>query len=254
MTCGSEESLIRIKISQFKEIKAMYFDLEKRTLTLILKKENPKINDAIFSLNLSCKVLATEETNEDIDINPDKKQSKILWLVLLINLAFFIIEMTTGLISKSMGLVADSLDMLSDSFVYAISLFAVGGTLVRKKRVTKLAGYFQIILAVLGFSEVIRRFLEIEQIPDFSIMIIVSIFALIANGISLYLMLQSKNKEEIHIKASLIFTSNDIIINLSVIVAGFIVMFTGSLIPDLIIACIVFVIVIRGAFRILKLS
>ncbi|RLD55664.1 MAG: cation transporter [Bacteroidetes bacterium] len=254
MTCGSEESLIRIKISQFKEIKAMCFDLEKRTLTLILKKENPKINDAIFSLNLSCKVLATEETNEDIDINLDKKQSKILWLVLLINLAFFIIEMTTGLISKSMGLVADSLDMLSDSFVYAISLFAVGGTLVRKKRVTKLAGYFQIILAVLGFSEVIRRFLEIEQIPDFSIMIIVSIFALIANGISLYLMLQSKNKEEIHMKASLIFTSNDIIINLSVIVAGFIVMFTGSLIPDLIIACIVFVIVIRGAFRILKLS
>jgi Co/Zn/Cd efflux system component len=40
--------------------------------------------------------------------------------------------MTTGLISKSMGLVADSLDMLADSFVYTISLFAVGGILVRK--------------------------------------------------------------------------------------------------------------------------
>ena len=32
-----------------------------------------------------------------------------------------------------MGLVADSLDMLADSFVYGISLFAVGGTLIKKK-------------------------------------------------------------------------------------------------------------------------
>jgi Co/Zn/Cd efflux system component len=43
--------------------------------------------------------------------------------------------MATGLISKSMGLVADS-------FVYAISLIAVGVTFIKKKRIAKLAGYF----------------------------------------------------------------------------------------------------------------
>lgn len=52
--------------------------------------------------------------------------------------------MTTGIISKSMGLVADSLDMLADSVVYGMSLFAAGGTLIKKKQITKLAGYFQI--------------------------------------------------------------------------------------------------------------
>ena len=36
-----------------------------------------------------------------------------------------------------MGLVADSLHMLADSFVYGISLFAAGGTLIRKMRIAK---------------------------------------------------------------------------------------------------------------------
>jgi len=66
--------------------------------------------------------------------------------------------MTTGLISKSMGLVADSLDILADSFVYGISLFAVGGTLSKKKPIAKIAVYFQIILTALGFLEISRRF------------------------------------------------------------------------------------------------
>ena len=152
-----------------------------------------------------------------------------------------------------MGLVADSLDMLADSFVYGISLFAVGGTLIRKRRIAKLAGYFQILLAVMGFGEVLRRFLGAEQLPDFTTMIMVSVFALIANGICLYLLQKSKSKEEAHMKASMIFTSNDVIINLGVIVAGFLVNVLNSNKPDLIIGTIVFILVIQGARRILKL-
>jgi Co/Zn/Cd efflux system component len=162
--------------------------------------------------------------------------------------------MTTGLFSKSMGLVADSLDMLADSFVYGISLFAVGGTLIKKKRIAKLAGYFQITLAIIGFIEVLRRFIGDEKLPDFSTMIIVSIFALIANGICLYILQKSKSKEEAHMKASMIFTSNDVIINLGVIIAGIMVNWLSSNKPDLIIGTIVFALVIQGAFRILKLS
>ena len=61
-----------------------------------------------------------------------------------------------------MGLVADSLDMLADSLVYGISLFAVGATVARKKNIAKIAGYFQIALAVLGFVEVNRRFFGVN--------------------------------------------------------------------------------------------
>ena len=76
-----------------------------------------------------------------------------------------------------MGLVADSLDMLADASVYGLSLFAVGASNIRKKKIAKLAGYFQITLALIGFIEVIRRFLGFEKLPDFSTMIIVKIQA-----------------------------------------------------------------------------
>jgi len=84
-------------------------------------------------------------------------------------------------------------------------------------------------------------------------MIIVSFLALIANSFSLYLIQKSKSKEA-HMQASSIFTSNDIIINTGVIVAGVLVYFTQSKYPDLIIGIIIFGVVIRGAMRILKLA
>ena len=253
MDCPSEENLIRMKLDGISSIANLDFDIPNRKLTVFHNGQIDQIEKSVIELNLGGKKISTEQTDQT-NFKESTNQKKLLWTVLGINFAFFVIEMTTGLISKSMGLVADSLDMLADSFVYGISLFAVGGTLTRKKRIAKLAGYFQIALAVIGFAEVLRRFFGAEKMPDFSTMIIVSIFALIANGICLYLLQKSKSKEEAHMRASMIFTSNDVIINLGVITAGILVNWLNSNKPDLIIGTIVFVLVVQGAIRILKLG
>ena len=253
MDCPSEEALIRMKLEGLSDIKNLVFDIENRKLTIFHTEENPEIQQRLRELSLGTQhketiVVQQQEFTDNLSI-----QSKLLWWVLIINFAFFIIEITTGLISKSMGLVADSLDMLADAFVYGLSLWAVGSTAIRKKKVAKLSGYFQLALALLGLLEVIRRFVSFEEVPDFKIMIIVSILALVANSVCLYLLQKSKS-EEAHMKASMIFTSNDLIINTGVIAAGFLVLATQSKYPDLIIGAIVFLIVVRGAFRILKLG
>ena len=113
--------------------------------------------------------------------------------------------------------------------------------------------YFQMALATLGFVEVLRRFLSSSETPLFQWMIIVSIFALIGNLVSLWLINKAKSKEA-HMQASAIFTSNDIIVNGGVILAGVLVYFLDSKWPDLVIGGIVFAFVMRGAIRILKLS
>lgn len=253
MDCPSEENLIRMKLDGIASVENLDFDIPNRKLTVFHNRQIDQIEKSIIELNLGGRKLKSERTDQT-EFKEHTNQRRLLWAVLAINFAFFIIEMTTGLISKSMGLVADSLDMLADSFVYGISLLAVGGTLTRKKRVAKLAGYFQITLAVIGFVEVLRRFLGAEKLPDFTTMIFVSVLALIANGVCLYLLQKSKSKEEAHMKASMIFTSNDVIINLGVIVAGLMVNWLNSNKPDLIIGTIVFVLVIQGAIRILKLG
>ena len=252
MDCPSEENLIRMKLDPISSIKQLEFNLSKRKLTVYHQGQLDDIEQSISELKLGGKKLSTEETTQ-VSFHQESQQRKLLWAVLAINFTFFILEMTTGILSKSMGLVADSLDMLADSFVYGISLLAVGGGLIRKKKIARLAGYFQIMLAVIGFMEVVRRFLGAEKMPDFSTMIVVSVLALIANGICLYLLQKSKSKEA-HMQASMIFTSNDVIINLGVIVAGLLVNWLHSSKPDLIVGSIVFVLVTQGAIRILKLG
>ncbi|MBS2101237.1 cation transporter [Carboxylicivirga linearis] len=254
MDCPSEENMIRMKLEGLEVIKKLEFDIENRNLTVFHSDEDKEITKRLESLNFGAELSSTEYIDSnDVQSESSDVQSKLLWSVLIINFGFFIIEMTTGLISKSMGLVADSLDMLADSFVYGLSLWAVGSTVLRKKKVARLSGYFQLTLALLGIIEVIRRFIGYEAMPDYRIMIGISILALIANALCLYLLQKSKSKEA-HMKASMIFTSNDVIINTGVILAGVLVLLTQSKYPDLIVGAIVFLIVVRGAFRILKLG
>ena len=252
MDCASEEQMIRMKLESFSAIKQLDFDLLNRKLIVYHLGEIHSIQRAIHQLNLNDHLLETIETEEVLP-KQEATQRTILWWVLGINFGFFLLEMTYGWLASSMGLIADSLDMLADAIVYGLSLWAVGAAVSRKKRIAGISGYFQMTLAILGFVEVIRRFVGYGEIPVFQTMIIVSVLALIGNSISLYLIYKTKS-EEAHMKASWIFTSNDIIVNLGVIVAGGLVFATSSRYPDLIIGSIVFLVVIRGAIRILKLS
>jgi len=252
MDCPSEEQMIRMKLEAFPKVHHLDFDIPQRKLQVYHQDSIEEIHEALSQLKLGEKFLGTEAA--DLPIAEDETtHKKILWWVLGINFVFFVIEMTTGWISESMGLVADSLDMLADSIVYGLSLFAVGAVISRKKKVAKISGYFQMGLALLGFSEVMRRFLNSSGTPLFQWMIVVSIFALMGNLISLWMIGKAKSKEA-HMQASAIFTSNDIIVNGGVILAGTLVYYLDSKWPDLVIGAIVFAFVMRGAIRILKLS
>lgn len=254
MDCPSEENMIRMKLEGLKVIKQLDFDIENRNLTVFHSQEDKAILSRLESLNFGAKLAHSSHIDDnEVQEEDSSLQTKLLWWVLAINFAFFIIEISTGLLSKSMGLVADSLDMLADSFVYGLSLWAVGSSILRKKKVARLSGYFQFLLAALGIAEVIRRFIDFDTLPDYRIMILVSALALIANALCLRLLQKSKSNEA-HMKASMIFTSNDVIINAGVILAGILVLLTESRYPDLIIGSIVFLIVVRGAIRILKLG
>ncbi len=253
MDCPSEEQLIRIKLNDIKQIQGLNFDIPNGTLEVFHSGSAKPITAKIDSLNLDSNLVETKIADENIPKNDDTQQRKLLWQVFGINAFFFALEMVTGFISNSMGLVADSLDMLADSIVYALALFAVGGAVVRKNNIAKVSGYFQMLLAILGFIEVLRRFLGFTEVPVFQTMILISLLALVGNAICLYLLQKSKSKEA-HMQASMIFTSNDVIVNIGVIVAGILVYFTHSKIPDLVIGVLVFGIVGKGALRILKLS
>ncbi len=253
MDCPSEEQMIRMKLGDLSNIQSLDFDIPNRQLTVYHTGGYDLIFQRLDNLKFDTSLIDSESEENFVQINNHAQERKLLWQVLAINFLFFVIEIIMGFIANSMGLVADSLDMLADSIVYSLALFAVGGTLSHKKNIAKSAGYFQLLLTALGFAEVIRRFIGLEPVPTFQTMVIISTLALIGNTICLYLLQKSKSKEA-HMQASMIFTSNDIIVNLGVILAGGLVYLTNSKYPDLIVGVIVFVIVGQGAVKILKLS
>src|SRR5687768_8810493 len=51
---------------------------------------------------------------------------RVLWTVLVINIAMFLVEVGAGLAAGSASLQADALDFLGDASNYTISLFVVG--------------------------------------------------------------------------------------------------------------------------------
>jgi hypothetical protein len=177
-------------------------------------------------------------------------ERRTLLLLLLINATMFVVEMVTGWIGDSMGLIADALDMLADAFVYGVALWAVGSSARRKVRAATASGVIQLALAFWAAIEVLRRFFEGSD-PVSSLMIGVSTIALAANAACVWL-LRKHRHGEIHMRASWIFSTTDVQVNVGVILAGLLVMTTGSPLPDLVIGSMVCGLVVRGGIRILR--
>jgi len=177
-------------------------------------------------------------------------QRNTLWVLLAINAAMFIIEITAALAADSTGLLADSLDMLADASVYAIALYAIGRSLRLQANAASASGVFQIILGIGVILQVIRRYLYGSD-PLSTMMIAVGALALAANTACLILI--AKHREGgIHMRASLIFSQNDVMANIGVIASGALVAYLGSRIPDLLIGAAISIVVIRGGIQILR--
>ncbi|MEG5051918.1 cation transporter [Microcoleus sp. N9_B4] len=177
-------------------------------------------------------------------------ERKTLRILLLINGTMFVVGIVAGVLADSTALVADSLDMFADASVYTMSLYAVGKSAHHKNRAATLSGIFQITLAVMVVVDVIRRFVWGSS-PESGWMMAMAFLALIANSYGLYL-LSKHRKGEVHMRASWIFTQNDVIANFSVIVAGFLVTLFNSRFPDLIVGFGIASLVVWGGISIIR--
>jgi Co/Zn/Cd efflux system component len=162
----------------------------------------------------------------------------------------FVAEFGVGWWAQSTALIADAMDMLADAMVYGVGLYAVGKSLLVKVHAARLSGGLQIILGLLVLVDIVRRIIVGSE-PVSALMMGMGAIALIANITCLFLIAKHR-KGEVHMRASWIFSKNDVIANLGVILAGGLVAWSGSRLPDLVIGLLVAMIVIRGGFLILQ--
>jgi Co/Zn/Cd efflux system component len=253
MDCSAEEQIVRMALSDIEAVKGLTFDLPNRKLKVFHNEGIEQITTKLEVLGFGAKLDETQLSSGDIPNEPDPvKQAKVLKLLLGINALLFFIEFISGIIAASTGLIADSLDMFADAAVYGIALYAVGKAAKYQVKAAHFAGWIQLLLAVIVIVDVIRRFMFGSE-PESTLMVVIGLLALIANVTCLYL-ISSHREDGVHMKASWIFSANDVVVNMGVIFAGVLVAWTGSAYPDLIIGILVSLFVLNGARKILALK
>lgn len=179
-------------------------------------------------------------------------EQRTLVTLLTINGVMFVVEIIVGWIAESTALLADSLDMLADAAVYGIALYATSRADHTQRTAARFSGVLQIALGLGVLVEVVRR-VAFGSEPTSHLMIGAGAVALVANLICLRLI--AKHREGgAHMRASWIFSKNDVIANTGVIVAGLLVMASRSSVPDLLVGSIVAVVVVRGGVQILRVA
>ena len=260
MDCPSEESMIRMALDSLEPSVILEFDTHKRIVRVFHHLElRDMVEDRITSLGLGARLESTNAVDSEIihkarltAQNEEAEEAGILKMLLAINAVMFITELVIGWWAQSTGLIADSLDMFADAAVYGVALYAVGHGVRKKLRAAHISGWLQIILALGVLTEVVRRLVQGSE-PESNLMMVFGLIALVANVWCLILIAKKRNGGA-HMRASWIFSANDVIANAGVIIAGGLVAWTGSQYPDLIIGFIIGLIVLVGGIRILKIK
>ncbi|WP_283786467.1 cation transporter [Bermanella sp. WJH001] len=259
MDCPSEENLIRTAFTSLGEALTFEFDIPNRRVRVYHPGIGEEIERTMVSVGLGASLISIESVDREAThaaretaISNELREARVLRWLLGINAVMFVLELSVGIIAQSTGLIADSLDMFADAAVYGVSLYVVGKAAKLKLKAAHFSGWLQVTLALGVLLEVGRRFLYGGE-PASILMMSLGAVALIANIACLLIIFKSRDQGA-HMKASWIFSANDVLANVGVIAAGVLVAVTNSQIPDLVIGTMIGLVVLNGARRILLLK
>ena len=173
--------------------------------------------------------------HDDANFGGASRQLKrALWIVIAINAVMFVTEITAGVAAGSQALQADALDFFADSATYAISLMVLGASLRVRARAALFKGASLALMAawILG-STAYKTFST--DIPEAEVMGIVGFAALIANLISVLLLLKFRDGDS-NMRSVWLCSRNDAIGNVAVMLAASGVWASATAWPDLIVA------------------
>lgn len=179
-----------------------------------------------------------------------ERQRGTLRAVLVINAVMFVVIAVAALYGNTAALLADSLDNLGDALTYGLSLYAVSRGAATKARVALFKGGL-IFLAALAVAAQIVYKLIVPGVPLFEVMGAFSLLGLVANSTCLFLLWRHRH-EDVNMSSVWECSRNDIVSNLSVFVAAGAVWLTGSGWPDIAVATVLVLFLLRSAIRVIQ--
>ena len=186
---------------------------------------------------------------DDVPTHLTPAYRRALWLVVLLNVGYGLIEIVGGFLSDSQALKADALDFLGDGLITFLGLVAIGWGLAWRARAALIQGIF---LGVLGAGVLVNTVLRLAggYVPEAGLMGTFGVIALVVNILSVLVLLQYRTGDA-NVRAVWLFSRNDAIGNLAVVVAAGLVAWSGSMWPDLVVAVVIAGLFLHSAWSII---
>ncbi len=178
------------------------------------------------------------------------RQKSTLIKVLWINAVMFFFIVGAALCGRSTALLSDSLDNLGDALTYGLSLYVVAQSVQAKARVALFKGFLIFLGASVVVGQVVWKLFN-PVVPSYEVMGIFSLAGVTANGLCLWLLWQHRS-EDINMSSVFECSRNDIASNLSVFIAAAGVWLFQSGWPDIVVASLLVLLLLRSSFRVIR--
>ncbi len=214
----------------------------------------PGVEQAITGLGYHLSRLGAPGSEEDDEPPADLSHitaayERALWIVILLNVGYGLIEIAGGFLSDSQALKADALDFLGDGLISFLGLLAIGWRSIWRARSALIQGLFLGALG-LGVLATTAYRVVVRGVPEAELM---GLFGLIAFAVNVgaALVLLPHRSGDANMRAIWLFSRNDALGNLAVVVAAGLVAWTDTAWPDLAVAFVIAGLFLQSAWSII---
>lgn len=259
MDCASDAAEIEAAARAVPGVETVKVSTASHVMTLRVDDPGarlPEVEEALTRLGYRLdRVGGTESAGDDDD--PPKDLSHItpaykraLWIVVLLNVGYGVVEMVGGFLSGSQALKADALDFLGDGLITFLGLLAIGWTLRWRARSALIQGLFLGALGLGVLATTAYRVLA-QQPPEAGLMGALGLVALVVNVAAAFVLIPHRTGDA-NARAVWLFSRNDAIGNAAVVAAAALVAWTGSAWPDLVVAVVIAGLFLQSSWSIVR--
>lgn len=259
MDCSSCAAKIETATRKLEGVSDVRVSIASQVMTLAVDRPEaqlPEVEKTVTGLGYHLQRLDIQSNDDDADelpkdlshITPGYRRA--LWIVVLLNVGYGVVEAFGGFLADSQALKADALDFLGDGLITFLGLLAIGWSLAWRARSALIQGMFLGLLGIGVFVNTAYRVLVLNT-PEAELMGLFGIVALVVNVLAAVVLIPHRAGDA-NVKAVWLFSRNDAIGNAAVVVAAGLVAWTGTPWPDLVVAIVVAGLFLQSAWTIIR--
>lgn len=245
MDCADDARAIESAVRNVPDVESAQVSAASHILTLTAA---PAVPLAAVAAAIAPLGFRLEPASERAAITP--RYRRALWIVVVLNVGYGVVEMLGGFYSDSQAVKADALDFLGDGAITLLGVLALGWSFVWRARAALIQGVFLGLLGLGVLATTVYRVIVQAQ-PDAGWMGMLGLVALLVNVAATLVLIPHRSGDS-NVRAVWLFSRNDAIGNAAVVIAALLVAWLNNPWPDLAVAVAIAGLFLQSAWSIVR--